>query len=226
MTEVFILAAVSALDAGLLTAAVVLMGRPQPARHLLAYLIGGMSLSIVFGLLIVLGLHGSKLLREPDRSTQAVIELAAGALMIVVAVVVGSGRKLQWHPRRAGRGDAESPQLGSIFERALDRHSVWVAWAAGAIYSLPGAEYLAGLVLLAKVGAPTASEVLAVLGFNLIMFAVIELPLLGFVLAPERTRSLTEKLNRWMTDHRQILIVIVTGAAGIYLLVSGFGDLG
>jgi Sap, sulfolipid-1-addressing protein len=58
------------------------------------------------------------------------------------------------------------------------------------------------------------------------MFAVIELPLLGFVLAPERTRSLTEKLNRWMTDHRRILIVIVTGAVGIYLLVSGFGDLG
>ena len=116
--------------------------------------------------------------------------------------------------------------VGSLFERALGRHSVWIAWAAGAIYSLPGAEYLAGLVLLAKVGAPTASEVLAVLGFNLIMFAVIELPLLGFVLAPERTRSLTEKLNRWMTDHRQILIVIVTGAAGIYLLVSGFGDLG
>jgi Sap, sulfolipid-1-addressing protein len=129
-------------------------------------------------------------------------------------------------PARAGHGDAESPQLGSIFERALGRHSVWVAWAAGAIYSLPGAEYLAGLVLLAKLGAPTASEVLAVLGFNLIMFAVIELPLLGFVLAPERTRSLIEKLNRWMTDHRRILIVIVTGAAGIYLLVSGFGDLG
>ena len=115
---------------------------------------------------------------------------------------------------------------GASTTRALGRHSVWIAWAAGAIYSLPGAEYLAGLVLLAKVGAPTASEVLAVLGFNLIMFAAIELPLLGFVLAPERTRSLTEKLNRWMTDHRQILIVIVTGAVGIYLLVSGFGDLG
>ena len=47
-------------------------------------------------------------------------------------------------------------------------------------------------MLLAKVRAPTASEVLAVLGFNLIMFAAIELPLLGFVLAPERTRSLTD----------------------------------
>jgi hypothetical protein len=226
VTGVFVLAVVAALDAGLLTAAVVLMGRPRPAQHLLAYLIGGMSLSIVFGLLIVLGLHGSKLLREPDRSTRALVELAAGALMIVVAVAVGSGRRLPWRSRRAGHGDAERPRRESLFERALGRHSLWIAWAAGAIYSLPGAEYLAGLVLLAKADAPTASEVLAVLGFNLIMFAAIELPLLGFVLAPERTRSLTEKLNRWMTDHRRIMIVTTSGAVGIYLLVSGFGDLG
>jgi hypothetical protein len=40
VTEVFVLAVVAALDAGLLTAAVVLMGRPRPAQHLLAYLIG------------------------------------------------------------------------------------------------------------------------------------------------------------------------------------------
>jgi hypothetical protein len=76
VSEVFVLAVVASLDAGLLTAAVVLLGRPRPARQLLAYLIGGMGLSIAFGLLIVLALHGSKL--QFPRSTQAVIELAAG----------------------------------------------------------------------------------------------------------------------------------------------------
>jgi hypothetical protein len=79
--------------------------------------------------------------------------------MIVVAVAVGSGRRLQWHPRRAGHGDAERQRRESLYERALGRHSVWIAWAAGAIYSLPG----------------------------------------------------------WMTDHRRILIVIMSGAVGIYL---------
>jgi hypothetical protein len=63
MSGVFVLAVVSALDAGLLTASVVLLGRPRPTRQLGAYLIGGMGLSIVFGLLVVLALHGSNLLR-------------------------------------------------------------------------------------------------------------------------------------------------------------------
>ena len=48
MGEVFAIAVVSALDAGLLTASLVMLGRPQPARQLGAYLIGGMGLSIVF----------------------------------------------------------------------------------------------------------------------------------------------------------------------------------
>jgi hypothetical protein len=40
MAQVFLIAVASSLDAGLLTAAVVLLGRPQPARQLLANLIG------------------------------------------------------------------------------------------------------------------------------------------------------------------------------------------
>jgi hypothetical protein len=224
VAQVFVFAVVAALDAGLLAAAVVLLGRPRPARQLLAYLIGGMGLSIVFGLVIVLALHGTKL--QLHRSTQAVIELAAGTLLVVVAVAVGAGRKLQWHPRRSRRGDAKRPQHQSLYERAVGHDSVWIAWAAGALYSVPGAYYLAGLALLVKAGAPTVTDVFAVLGFNVIMFALIELPLLGFVLAPERTRSLTGKLSRWMTKHRRILIVSVTGAVGIYLLVSGVSDLG
>ncbi len=68
MGQVFLIAVVSALDAGLLTAAVVLLGRPRPARKLGAYLIGGFGFSVVFGLLIVLALHGSNL--RIGRSTQ------------------------------------------------------------------------------------------------------------------------------------------------------------
>jgi hypothetical protein len=225
VTEVFVLALVASLDAGLLAAAVVLLGRPRPARQLLAYLIGGMGLSVVFGLLIVLGLHGSKFLHEPSRSTSAVIEIVAGALLIAVAILVRSGRKVQWHPRRHSQAAAERPQRQSLYDRAVGRDSVWIAWAAGAIYSVPGAYYLAGLALLAKLTEPAVTEVLAILGFNLIMFALIELPLIGFLLAPDRTRSLTEKLHGWMTDHRRTLIMTVAGAGGAYLLISGLSDL-
>jgi Sap, sulfolipid-1-addressing protein len=223
MGEVFVIAVVSALDAGLLAAAVVMLGRPRPARQLLAYLIGGMGFSIIIGLLIVLSLHGSSVLRGLDKPTRGVIEVAAGGLLIFIAIAVAAGRRMHWHPRGTRKPNTDHPQ--SLPERALGHDSLWIAWAAGALYSAPGAEYLAGLALLAKLNAPAAASVAAILGFNVIMFALIELPLLGLVLIPDRTRSLTEKLNAWMTAHRQTLIVIVAGAGGAYLLVSGLTDL-
>jgi hypothetical protein len=64
-----------------------------------------------------------------------------------------------------------------------------------------------------------------IVGFNLVMFAFTELPLLGFLLAPERTRALTEKLNEWMTRHKRTLIVVVAGAGGTYLLIDGLSTL-
>ena len=226
MGEVFVIAVVSALDAGLLAAAVVMLGRPQPARQLLAYLIGGMGFSIVIGVLVVLSLHGSNVLRGLDKSTRAVVGVAAGGLLIFIAIAVESGRRMQWHPRRTRKRNADQPPRQSLPDRALGHDSLWIAWAAGALYSAPGAEYLAGLALLAKLNAPPAASVAAILGFNVIMFALIELPLLGLVLMPDRTRSLTEKVNAWMTAHRQTLIVIVAGAGGTYLLISGLTDLG
>jgi hypothetical protein len=223
MGQVFVIAVVSALDAGLLTAAVVLLGRPQPARQLGAYLIGGLGFSIMFGLLIVLILHGSNL--RLGKSTQGIIEVAAGALLLAVAVAEWSGRKVQWHPRRARNHDGDRPQRQSLHDRALGHDSLWIAWAAGALYSAPGAYYLAGLALLVKQHVSVITGVLVVLGFNLIQFALIELPLIGLVVAPERTSALTERLNDWMTAHRRIVIVCLAGAIGGYLLISGVSDL-
>lgn len=219
------LAVVSAPDVGLLTAAVVLLGRPRPAQQLLAYLIGGMGLSIIFGLLIVLALHGSNLLHF-SASTRGVIELVAAALLLSVVVAVLAGRKVQWRPRRTRHAAADRPGKQSLHDRALGNDSVWIAWAAGALYSVPGAYYLAGLALLAKLNKPAITDVFALIGFNLIMFTLIELPLIGFVLAPDRTRTLTGKLHAWMTRHRRVLIASLTGAIGTYLLISGLSDVG
>jgi hypothetical protein len=223
MAQVFLIAVVSAFDAGLLTASVVLLGRPQPARQLGAYLIGGMGFSIVFGLLIVLALHGSNL--RIGRSTRGVIEVVAGALLILVAAAELSGRKTHWHPRRTRKRDAGRPRPQSVRERALGQESLWIAWAGGALYSAPGAYYLAGLALLAKQNVSATTNVVVILAFNVIQFGLIELPLLGLVLIPERTRSLTEKLSNWMTNHRRIVIVFLAGAIGTYLLISGISDL-
>jgi hypothetical protein len=219
MTDLFLLAVVASLDAGLIAAAVVLLAQPNPAAKLLAYLIGGIGFSIGFGLVIVFALHGSSFLSHPSRSTIAGVELAAGALLLVVAAIAFTGRTVHWRPR-GHRSDHASP-----LERAIGRDSLWIAWAAGAVYSLPGASYLAGLALLVKLNRTVPTDALAVVVFNVVMFAFIELPLVGFLVAPDRTRRLASRLDDWMSRHKRMLVVVVAGIAGAYLLSSGLSDL-
>ena len=133
---------------------------------------------------------------------------------------------VQWRPHRTRQRDADRSGRQSLHDRALGQDSLWVAWSAGALYSAPGAYYLAGLALLAKQNASTATNVVVILGFNLIQFAPIELPLIGLVVVPDRARALTEKLNDWMTAHRRIVTVCLAGTIGAYLLISGIFDLG
>ena len=57
------------------------------------------------------------------------------------------------------------------------------------------------------------------------MYAFIELPLLGFLIAPDRTRDLIDRLNGWMGRHKRTLTVVVAGGGGAYLLVSGLAAL-
>jgi hypothetical protein len=224
VADVFVLAVISSLDAGLIAAAVVLLGRPRPASQLRAYLVGGMGFSIAFGVVILLALHGSGALRRPSGPTSAIVEVAAGVLLMTVAVIAFSGHAVQWHPRRRTADHGRRPRQ-SLQERALGHDSLWIAWAAGALYSAPAPYYLAGLALLAKLGQPAPINVVAIVAFNVIMFAFIELPLIGFLVAPEKTRKLAQQLNHWMTRHKRTLVGVAAGAAGTYLLVSGLSGL-
>ncbi len=53
------------------------------------------------------------------------------------------------------------------------------------------------------------------------MFALVEVPLLGYSLAPETTKVKVEQLNAWMARHARQIVIGVATAIGIYLIVRG-----
>jgi hypothetical protein len=116
---------------------------------------------------------------------------------------------------RGGRASATAPSA---------RTRCGAPGAAGALYSAPGAYYLAGLALLAKQNASVTTIVVVLLGFNLIQFALIELPLIGLLVvptAPALDRE-TQRLDDGSSTDRDCRPGRVIGAS---LLISGIGDL-
>ncbi|MFL5859628.1 MAG: GAP family protein, partial [Solirubrobacteraceae bacterium] len=72
-------------------------------------------------------------------------------------------------------------------QRELSKGSPRTTFVIGALLSLPGASYLAGLHEVHKLKYPTTTTVLLVVGFNLVMLWLLEVPLASFVVAPDWT---------------------------------------
>ena len=59
------------------------------------------------------------------------------------------------------------------------------------------------------------------LGFYVIMFALIEVPLVGYLVAPAWTEQATRRFNSWLRVNASRLAVGALAIAGVFLVISG-----
>ena len=103
----------------------------------------------------------------------------------------------------------------------LSKGSARVTFVVGALLSFPGLSYLAALDHIVKLNPGTVPTTLLVLYFCLMQQVLIELPLLGYVFAPDRTRAAVTGFKAWLT--RSGRRTAVTGLTAIGLLLLGRG---
>jgi Sap, sulfolipid-1-addressing protein len=220
LVNVLALAVVSAISPAILAVVIVVLSRPNPRLLLLAYLVGGMLTSVAVGCAIVVSLNGSDLLAGPSPAADPALNFTVGVLALIVAYALATDRDAgfeRWrHARRASR-----PPRDPWSERVLSRGTTPIAFAVGVALNLPGAFYLVALKDIAQGQHGAGAQVVAIVVFNLIMFALAEVPLLGYSFAPDATRARVEALNAWMArDARQIVIAVAV-LAGVYLVGRG-----
>jgi hypothetical protein len=212
--QVFVFSLTAALNPTLLTATTVMLLLPAPARLMLGYWLGAMMTSITLGLVIVFALEGSTAVNTTQHTLSPAADLALGALALVVAAVIGTGR----HARRAKHKQRTEPPR---WQRTLSRGTARTTFVVGALLTLPGASYLAGLRSLSKLGYPTATTVLAVIGFNLVMLILLEAPLLGYAIAPSATPRVVDRAKAWVARRGRSVIAWALAAVGAALIVKG-----
>jgi hypothetical protein len=218
--NVLILAVVSAISPAILAVVIVVLSRPSPRRLLLAYLVGGMLTSIAVGFAIVGSLNGSELLSGSSPAADPIVNFTVGALALIVAFVLATDRDAGLEERRRERR-ASRPARDPWSARVLNRGNAPIAFAVGVALNLPGAFYLVALKDIAQGQNGIGAQLFAIVLFNLIMFVLAEVPLLGYSFAPEATRVKVESLNAWMADHARQIVIAVAIVAGIYLVGRG-----
>jgi hypothetical protein len=173
--------------------------------------------SVTLGMVIVFSLEDSGAVDTAKRTVDPIVDLAVGALLLVVALVLRSGRGERKRPKK----EKGPPR----WQRALSGGSAKVTFAVGVVLTLPGASYLAALTAVSKLDATTTETVLLVLMVNLIMLAILEIPLIGFFVAPERTAATVQRATDWFSGHARQVIVAIASGAGTLLIVRGVIEL-
>jgi sulfite exporter TauE/SafE len=191
LLELLLLAIAGALYPTLLAVVILVLARPNAGRLLAFFLAGAALTSISIGLFAVLVLDPASL-DTNRRSLGAGVSLAAG----VVALLAGLRLLRPAKPKE--KHETKDPTHRSFSQRALEQDSVWLVFVLGIVLDLPGLWYLIGLKKIAEGGYSDAAAAALVIGFNVIMFAFVEVPLVGFLVAPERTNALVEKFNAWL----------------------------
>ena len=188
---------------------VLMLNRPRPMLQLLAFLCGGFAMGMTVGVVVLFVLR--RRLLESAYFTLPRVQIFIGVLALLAAAVVIMKRS-----PAAGPG-----QLAARAQRLVTGRSLWVAGVAGLGIALPSIDYLAALAVILASGAAALTQVGAVLMFNVVAFALVEVPLLAYLMAPQATRASMEALHDWIRSRRRIEVATLLAGVGCVLLIVG-----
>lgn len=219
MSELLFFSLTAAVNPTLVAASTTMLLFPRAKQLMLGYLAGALLTSVTLGLLIVFVLDAQGPLFDTSQSTLSpALDLGLGALALIAAAVLNGGnREARAERRQRKRAEKGEPR----WQRELGKGSPRIAFVVGVALTLPGASYLAALHQVDVLGYGPAATVLLVIGVNMIMLALLEVPLLGFLLAPDSTQRRVDSVKAWFGRHGRRAATIALVALGCALILKG-----
>jgi hypothetical protein len=215
LAEYFLLAIASIFWPLLFAIVVVALRTAHPIPVLTGFLAGGLLTTITVGVVIVFTLENRSFVTGSRPPADPIFSIAAGALALLAAFVL---RGMAARPRKPKE---PKPDAGpGRTERMVE--SVRLAFVAGIVLNIaPGIFPFVALKDIAQLSAPAGAKVLLVVVFYVIMFASVEIPIVGAWFAPARTTAAMQSLNDWLDVNGRRLAVWVLALVGVYLVVRG-----
>jgi len=228
LLDIFLLGLVSMFNPSLLAAVTVMLLLPNPKRLMIGYLLGAYTTSITLGLVIVFTLQGSSTESTSKHTVSPLEDIVVGLLAVLIAFVLGTGRDAGFQARRSEKKDAKlkaKQEAGKPTEslplRLLGKGDPKVTFVVGAILSFPGVSFLTALDKIHHLNPGTVYTVLLVVGFCLLQQILLEVPLLGYIFAPESTQDRVTRFKAWMGAKGRSAAVIGAGVIGVVLIARG-----
>ena len=225
MGQVILLSLTASLNPTLVAATTVMLLLDSPSKLMLGYLLGAYITSITLGLIIVFSFSSSSAASTTQNTLSPAVDIGLGAIALAAAFVLHTGRDERLRERRRarkeakgkGKADKEPPR----WQRELSKGSARTTFVVGALLTLPGASYLAGLHQIHELKYSTPVTVLLVVGFNVVMLWLLEVPLACFIVAPEWTPVAIDRAKAWVSRHAHRFAIRGLTVLGVLLIIKG-----
>jgi len=221
MGQVILLALTASFNPTLVAVTTVMLLLDSPAKLMLGYLLGAYLTSITLGLVIVFSASNSSTTNTAENTLSPAVDIALGVLALVAAWVVWSGRHERFRERRRERKAAKPDKGPQRWQRELSKGSPRSTFLVGMLLTLPGASYLAGLDDIHKLNYSTTATVLIVIGFNLVMLWLLEVPLVSFLIAPDWTPRAIQRAKLWVSRHSHTFVLRGFTLFGVLMIIKG-----
>jgi hypothetical protein len=223
--DVYVFALTAALNPTLLAAVTLMLTLERPKRLLLGYWLGAVLTTVTWGLVLVFAVSGSSTASTTKHTVSPIIDITLGALILVMAFVVATGRDRRRRARMERRREKATERPPPRWKRTLSNGSARDTFVIGILLSFPGASFIAGMDQLSKQKIGTTATVLAVIAFGLIELLILEVPLVGYTVRPEWTEAAVKRFSDWLSRRGGRLALIGAFVVGALLIIRGLANL-
>jgi Sap-like sulfolipid-1-addressing protein len=205
----------------LVAATTLMLLLPSPKKLMFGYLLGALLTSVTIGLVIIFALKDSSVPSTAKNTANPIVDFAVGGILLIIGIVLGTDRDRRIRERRAQRKSREEAPKIPRWQQFLRKGNPRITFAVGAVLTLPGASYLAALDSIRRLHYGPVGNVVSVLLVNVIMLALIEVPLVCFTFAPRWTPAAIERVKAALRRHGHTAAFIGATAIGLLLILQG-----
>jgi hypothetical protein len=214
-----------------------LISRPRPMPHLLAFWLGlkamgfGAALAALFLLSDFIGSITQVVTSATRNPVVPPIQIALGVVALSTAAMLtapSSVRQAAYALVPGGDPSAQvlQPKTPTVFSRLswrrlLEDGSPRMAFVVGLGTATPLIEFWGAMMVIVASGAGAGTQVIAALMWTLLAYAIVEIPLVGYLASPAKTQAVVMRLHDWLRAHGRAIFVLSLCVGGVLMVANG-----
>jgi thiol:disulfide interchange protein len=199
----------------------------HPVKILVWFLLGGLLTTVTVGIAVVFALQGASFMSGSKPTVDPAVDITIGLLSLIGSFVLlrkgdRAGKSSQTSAAaEAATAKGSKPKKTPLTQRAVESGAP-VAFVSGILLNIvPGTFPIVALKDIAQLDASDAAKVATIVVFYVIMFAFIEVPIVAYLIAPERTTVAVNAFNAWLGRNGRRVAAYVLAGVGLYLTIRG-----